>query len=422
MIDRFWSKLSVNALSIAIPATLTFPGFGILVRIADAATVGTIMWTWFLIGTAAALNAGLNPSLTNDFGKTSNSDPKFRFLTAHYLQASNVVYSVICAIVLFWSYFESSDVLPWSVLLLQLGLIWMTGIIALLITTLNFFGFAVLTAKSKLWVNSAVIVLPIAVLAMTGSTVLAIFGLFVVKFGQFWILLQQAKRLGGQSFEPLARRPFDVLRLKRLLGQQWRMVLIALSQMAFAFIDRWSVVAVFGISAYQSYSGIQDVLSKTWMLSSIFIILLHPVFSAAGTRTVVKERLALKYTVWLFAFGGTALLLCYLSLDLFLYYLFDLEPTLELRIICRNLIIGLAVSLSYMLYNTLLIATGRQPFVLTVSLVSLLAYCIALFPVIHTWGVLGLSYLFVAKFTGEALCFHGYSTVKYYKERGYGKG
>lgn len=406
MIQTFWQKLSINVVAVVVPALLTIPGFGLLVRAADDATVGAIMWTWFLMGTAAALNAGLNPALTNEFGAAKTGTSKRRVLTGTFLKAANVIYVTIFTISLLWVVVFGAAQLDVSIIVFQLLIIWATGTAALLMTSLNFQGHADLTARSKLVYNSLIMFAPVAALAAGIPLVGAVILIFALKVIQIFQLARATARLVDQSFGELKKNPFGIVIFAGLLRRQWRLILISIVQMLFAFVDRFAVSALFGIEAYKGYSGIQDLLTKVWMLSSIFIILLHPTFAEMTTSYFNKLRLSIHYTRWLFLIGALGILIGYMNLEAILFYVFDLPLTPETQTICRNLSLGVVISLSYMLYNTLLIATGDQNFVLTISLATLIVYCAVLLPIVTTYGLVGLSYMFLGKFIAEATLFH----------------
>jgi O-antigen/teichoic acid export membrane protein len=400
--------------AIGLPALISIMGISLLTRYTDENTAGVIMWTWFLMGSAAALNAGLHPSLTNELGQAPAMSQGWNGLVEKYISASNVIYLLITILVVFRA-LGSTEGGGVGVALLQSVLLWQSGISSLLMTALNYSGHTDLTAKSRIVVNSLVFSLPVLTSAFSNSLELSLSILVFVKFFQSRALVAHTIRLMDQIIVLDIGKFFGFSVLIFIIKRQWRMMFISLSQMSFSFIDRFAVVSFFGVAAYKSYGAILDVLSLVWLIASVFIIQLHPVFANSMGSISAKRSMVVHYTCWLIVIGGGGILFIYWNTHLFLNLILNMNATAELDTIFRNIVIGLLCSLTYILINTLFISTGKQTRVLSISTVSLIAYSFFLIPVITEFGLVGLSYMFLFKFAFEAICFHYYFLSDYFR-------
>lgn len=410
----FWRQLLVNMIAVAVPAGASIFAMGILVRSADPETAGIVLWTWFLMSTAAGLNIGLHPSLTNDLGALTRKDPGWPSVLAHYITASNTIFLAVAVGVTIWGLIASLEA---SIFIAQLSIVWLTGIVSLVMTALNFNGDATRTAASKLLFNTLGFLFPVVVILVGGSALASLLTVLVIKALQLWITANIAERRMQQSIHPVWTQPIDVHRTISILKRQWKLVVISGTQMSFSFIDRFIVIALYGIAEYKYYGGILDVLGIVWVGSSIFIILLHPKLAQVELSDKAKDKLADSFSQILLITGGAVLSLLLWKSDLVLGLVLDVKLTSESYVIVRNLIFGLFFNLSYILYNTLLISTGKQGAVLYISLPVLFIYCCFAPWITAERGLVGLSYAFLFRFAVEALAFHAVLIVSRRKQK-----
>lgn len=400
---KFWKQFSHNLIAVVIPAIVSIAAISVLVRITDSQTSGTILWSWFLMTMASGLNIGLHPSLTNDLGSLSRSDPKWSSIVSTYVSASNTIILIICCCVLIWA----SATLGLSTLIfVQLAIIWLTGLVSLLMTALNFNGDASRTALSKLVFNTFCILGPLALIWLNCGIFLALFVIVMAKAIQFWRMARSVMSRMDQDLNPVLVRPIDILSTSNIIYRQWRLVTISAVQLSFGFVDRYIVIAVYGMAAYKSYGALLDLLGVIWIASSIFILLLHP--KLASFDLSLKEKLVLtdRFSILLIVLGSGVLAALYYGSDLILYWVLNIDDPKYYKEIIRNLAMGLVFNISYVIYNTFFIATMRQGLLIFVSLPILCLYCIVAPFVVGHYGILGLSYLFAFRFFVEAFIFH----------------
>lgn len=403
MIINFWRQFSHNLIAVVIPAIVSIVSISFLVRITDSQTSGTILWSWFLMTTASGLNVGLHPSLTNELGSLSRIDPKWPSVVATYVTASNTIILIVCCCVAAWAFVTSGFSI---IILVQFAIIWLTGLVSLLMTALNFNGDASRTAWSKLLFNTLCLLGPLTFVWFEYSAFTALTIIVILKTIQFWATAGAVKSRMHQNLDTAFFKPINLLVTFKIIYEQWRLVTISAVQMSFGFIDRYIVIAAYGVAAYKSYGALLDLLGVVWIGSSIFILLLHPKLASFDFSLQEKLDLTDRFSILLLLMGGGMLAALYFGSDLILYWVLGMGDSKDYDGIIRNLALGLLFNMSYIIYNTFLIAIKQQNALIIVSVPILFLYCVTAPFVVANYGILGLSYLFAIRFFAEAIVFH----------------